>query len=256
MPNSCYIYALVDSLNPDDIRYIGQTVLTLPKRLKRHINSCAYETTHKTNWIKKILKEGRSPEIKVIEVTDSDLSICDAREIYWISYYKSLGCRLTNASLGGHGVRWSEEMKRKASKARKGIAPSLACQKAAKEARTGSHHTDDAREKMSKNRKGIPAWNKGVPVSEEEKQRLQTLTVGYQHTEDSKKKISESSKERWQDDKMKEKIKKGQRKAWEDLELRTKMGEFCRERWKDEDYRAKVSKAMKEAWKRRKEKKK
>jgi len=171
----CCIYILVDSVDRENIRYVGQTTLTLPKRLKRHINSCTYEISYKNNWIKSLLKQGRIPEIKVIEIIDSDDPlIWDEREIYWISFYKKLGHRLTNTTLGGHGIRWSEEMKKKASKNRKGRCPSKQCLKAAADSRRGRPRSDKTKRKISESRKGTPAWNKDVPASPEMRKILQT----------------------------------------------------------------------------------
>lgn len=253
----CYIYTLADSIDSESIRYVGQTVLTLPKRLNRHINSCSCKSTkitYKDNWIKSLLNQGRTPEIKLIETINSDdISLWNAREIYWISFYKSLGHRLTNSSLGGRGGRWSEEMKKKASKTRKGRAPSEKCLNAATAAKLGKHRTDETKKKISDNRKGIEAWNKGVPATDEVRHRLQTMTIGYKHTEESKKKISEASKEMWSDEEKRKQLIENITKSLQLPEARHKAVESSRKIWEDKAYREKVSNALREAWKKRKE---
>lgn len=92
-----YIYGLEYE---NVIFYIGKTN-NLKIRLSKHKSTAKLQRTHKENYINKILKEGKDFEIKVIEIVDNGDE--NNREIYWISYYKSLGYKLYNATSGGEG---------------------------------------------------------------------------------------------------------------------------------------------------------
>lgn len=108
----------------NEIRYIGQTILTLDKRLKSHI----YETvrsvklnkqlTHKENWILALIKEGIANRILINLIEEVDVKNIDEREIFWIEYYKTN--KLTNIDLGGKRNFLTQETKDKISKANGG----------------------------------------------------------------------------------------------------------------------------------------
>lgn len=60
-------------------------------------------------------------------------------------------------------------------------------------------HSIETLKKMSEGRKGIPAWNKGIPLTEKQRALLSEINKGKpstfkgkHHTEESKKKLSES----------------------------------------------------------------
>jgi predicted DNA-binding protein (UPF0251 family) len=108
-----YIYALEYA---DKIFYIGKTN-NLKTRLSKHKSTAKLQRTHKENYINKLLIEGKNIEIKIIETIENGNE--DEREIYWISYYKSIGYKLYNGTSGGEGGDfWSgkkhtEETKKK-----------------------------------------------------------------------------------------------------------------------------------------------
>lgn len=66
----------------------------------------------------------------------------------------------------------------------------------------GTKHTKEAREKMSKSLKGLPAWNKGLKYSDETKRKIGEASrgrktfLGKKHTEKTKQKMSEIAKNR------------------------------------------------------------
>ena len=63
--------------------------MTAKKRNKRH------------NWIRSLLRQGYVPIIELVqEVSESSWQ---QAESYWVSYFKNLGCDLTNGTLGGDG---------------------------------------------------------------------------------------------------------------------------------------------------------
>jgi len=110
------IYGLSSSESPDNIRYVGKA--KSPKdRLRRHISKYNLkEDTYKNRWIKLELLKGNKIEIKVIEEVKNDN--WEDLEIYWISEYKKLGYKLTNATIGGDGLPLTYEIINKRNKTR------------------------------------------------------------------------------------------------------------------------------------------
>lgn len=48
----------------------------------------------------------------------------------------------------------------------------------AQKARIGTHHTSEAKRKISENRKGTPAWNKGKEWSAETRKKMSEAAMG------------------------------------------------------------------------------
>jgi len=97
MEKTTYIYALTDG---DTIRYIGKS--DDPKTRKtRHINESKKDksNTHKSNWIKKMINEGKDIGLKIIE--EVNYAEWEDREKYWIEFYGL--DNLTNSTSGGLG---------------------------------------------------------------------------------------------------------------------------------------------------------
>jgi group I intron endonuclease len=111
------IYKLIDP-NTRQIRYIGLTFNDLKLRLKSHISEPG--KSHKIHWIKKLKKQGIRPIIESIEEDISTFEEACEREIYYIDYFRSLGCDLTNMNSGGNkNKRMSEESRKKMSESHK-----------------------------------------------------------------------------------------------------------------------------------------
>lgn len=95
-----HIYVLIDPIT-DQVRYVGWT--SNPKqRIKNHIARSKHENHHRANWIKSLLKKEVLPKMMIIE-TGKGLGYAE-RESFWISYYRSIGCDLTNSTNGGEGT--------------------------------------------------------------------------------------------------------------------------------------------------------
>jgi NUMOD3 motif len=93
------IYALLD---PRDwsIRYVGKTRRTLGVRLSAHMTTRS-GGWHRDRWVAKLRRLGLRPSISLVqEVPDAD---ADGAERYWISYFRLVGCALTNGTAGGDG---------------------------------------------------------------------------------------------------------------------------------------------------------
>jgi hypothetical protein len=94
------IYILIDPIS-NEIRYVGKAN-NIQQRLHSHKNRCRDANTHKRHWINKLRLKGLHPELEVIDrVLVSEWHYW---EKFWISYYLSIGCRLTNSTYGGDGL--------------------------------------------------------------------------------------------------------------------------------------------------------
>lgn len=101
------IYALCDSRVADRtlrVRYIGQTIRTLARRLAIHWQTVdAGQRIHRAEWMRSVRLGGGSVEIEALAVVPRDDA--DTAEVDAIARYRSLGCDLTNGTIGGQGVR-------------------------------------------------------------------------------------------------------------------------------------------------------
>lgn len=120
------IYVLICPID-NSIRYVGQTTNTLNKRISKHKSDTRhylknnYRLNYKNSWIYSLIKANVVNDLKIElieEVFDDDISTgfdkLDEREIYWIKYYKKLGCALTNTSPGGRltNIKQSHKMRK------------------------------------------------------------------------------------------------------------------------------------------------
>jgi hypothetical protein len=104
----------------------------------------------------------------------------------------------TDGGEGSSGAARSEETKRKISEANKG---NQHCK--------GKIHTEETKQKMSESLKGRFAWNKGVPMSGEQKRKLSEVKKGVPlgpKTEEIKQKIKQKLRGRGLSEKHKQKI--------------------------------------------------
>ena len=106
------IYGLLDPIT-GELRYIGQTIGKLRRRLSKHICEAKKGgiNYHKNCWIKSILNKNLRPEIYLLEEVET-LKELDEAEVWHIQYWRSIGCNLTNLAPGGKsnkGVKHSLE---------------------------------------------------------------------------------------------------------------------------------------------------
>lgn len=95
MSSNYKIYALIDPIT-EIIRYIGYTSKTLETRLRYHIYDCKSKNTHKTAWIKGLIKKGQTPIITLLQECNT-LQEALELEVLTISKYQNL----TNSTSGG-----------------------------------------------------------------------------------------------------------------------------------------------------------
>jgi group I intron endonuclease len=141
MNREVFIYGLIDP-RTNQLRYIGKSIN--PKlRLRKHISERNLHDSYKDRWLRKLHENNLKPELIIIDlVTIDDWKYW---EIFYILYFKSIGCILTNATNGGDEP------------------PST----------KGRKHTEEAKIKMSKTKKGksIP-WLNSKPRTEKHKENL------------------------------------------------------------------------------------
>ena len=86
--------------------YIGQTSISLRKRLLKHLSDAKPNTKVRKHYLQRaILKHG--PSNFVVEILETcDKNSLDEREIYWINHYNSIDSQLGyNCTHGGQGNR-------------------------------------------------------------------------------------------------------------------------------------------------------
>lgn len=221
-PKTVSIYALLDP-KTKQVRYVGVTRFSLARRLGGHIQSAlkANSNLHVHNWIRKI---NRKPIIQLIEIVS--FSVWAEKEIWWIAYYKSQGCKLTNSTIGGEGAC--------------GTVPSKA-----------------ARRRRSEFMKGNTRRKRGTKSKASTKKKISKSLIGnkralgYRHTEESKAKIAEAIRKRAIEHpqthtaKTKRKLSKIRREHAathpykHTAAIKAQIAEIATERWKSEEYRKK-----------------
>lgn len=183
------IYKIESKIKPEKI-YIGSAV-NIADRWRCHLKELRKNTHHNPKLQCHFNKYGES------DFTFSILLGCDkeyliVNEQFFIDSYKPwFNCRpLANSSLG---YRYSDEIKKKmgASKIGRKLTEEhkLKCSKALK----GRVFTEDHKRNMSLALMGHKSWNKGIKLTEEQKERIYTDEVRSRMNQDKKgKKLSEA----------------------------------------------------------------
>lgn len=166
-----FIYALLDP-HTKEIRYVDKTV-KLRQRYAEHC--CNNKPGHRQSWIKSM---GCAPEMIVLEEVDDCWA--DAEQ-WWISYFRFLGARLTNLTIGGEGTPGyslpiSARQKIAIANSRRIISEETRAKIAL--AGTGRRHSEETKAK-------IGAVHRGKVVSEETKLKLRARRV----SEEAKEKL-------------------------------------------------------------------
>lgn len=169
------IYGLFDPRD-GQLKYIGKTKGTLHGRLSGHINEVARGRTYlpRQKWLEGLLASNLKPEIELLEEVTVDWQ---SAEQFWISYFRSIGASLMNATGGGEGTegfRHTEETILKISasararykkpgereKTGSAVRKALAQPEAkARLSKAASNRSPEARKKLSESRKAFLAKN-------------------------------------------------------------------------------------------------
>lgn len=182
------VYALIDSSNPTEMRYIGKTCDATPEgRRTSHINEAkkSLEQTYKLRWIRKVLKANGTIAVTIVEdnLTEEESF---QRETYYIDYYKSLGHRLTNATSGGEGIsgyKHTEEAKEKIQATSTGRVHSEETKAYLRAVNIGKKYSEEVKAKQS-------AVKKGKKTSEETKAKQRAAQTGKIVSEETRAKLS------------------------------------------------------------------
>ncbi len=115
MTSKFLIYGLVDPRD-GQLRYVGKSTSGL-ERPKAHGHPSVLRKSqgYKANWLRLLKSMDLSHSIVIIQEFE-DSEILPVAEIYWISYFKGMGCRLTNMTDGGEGVSGLKRSKNTKSK--------------------------------------------------------------------------------------------------------------------------------------------
>lgn len=151
------IYILIDPIT-NQIRYVGQTRVSLPKRLTAHINEKGFAKKHQ--WIKSLKNKSSRPIIECIDKFNCIIE-CNIAEVFYIQYFKFIGAKLTNVTEGGRGsvgVKQSQETIAKRVKKLKG-------QKRSDETRKRMSEIQKSRDPKTWERLGVLAKERGMPRS-------------------------------------------------------------------------------------------
>lgn len=97
-----YIYALSDPIS-GEVRYVGKS-FDPEGRLDGHIKDCRRGNTYSARWIRSLINRGLTPNLNILEKVPG-LDSWEAREIFWIATLRKAGCRLTNLTDGGEGLK-------------------------------------------------------------------------------------------------------------------------------------------------------
>lgn len=109
------------------------------------------------------------------------------------------------------GKKMTEEQRRRVSEGHKGQVPAMKGKTHTEEARAkikaaralqvspmkGRKHSEESKQKMSSSKKGITAWNKGVPANPERMAEMHSKWRGCKQTPEAIAKISAASKATW-----------------------------------------------------------
>jgi hypothetical protein len=101
-----YVYSLSDP-RTSEVKYIGQTSRVDLNRPRQHAKSSSLSrerNLHKKFWIMELKKQGLMYDIDILERTSGKEALNEA-EVFWISYFRFIGAKLTNLSEGGIGER-------------------------------------------------------------------------------------------------------------------------------------------------------
>lgn len=187
-----YIYGLIEPTT-NELRYIGKTV-DVNRRHRRHITEVNLHDSHKDRWIRKLLKNNYIPEIIIIDLVKTNE--WQYWEMFYIEYFKFLGCNLTNGTKGGDeppstkGRKHSENSRIKMSKSKKG--------KPIPHLNNGKERSLSHRKNLSLSLKGRTSPNKGRKYDEEHSKKLsnshshQKIKIVQLTLDDKKIKIWES----------------------------------------------------------------
>lgn len=201
-----FIYGLIDP-RTKLVRYVGQTSSGMRRpRHHRAPSQLRTKKTHRSTWIRSLLKLGLDYEVAVLEAFDGPGPLNDA-ECWWIAYGLALGWGLTNHTNGGGGTRGlvfspvhrarlsaahvgrtlTEQHRQAISKGNVGRVISAFVRERTAKSNRAREWTDDSREKLS-------AAKRGRRPDPAQGQRHSERMIGTKHTAETRKRMSDAHK--------------------------------------------------------------
>lgn len=172
-PKTWNIYALTDPLADNAIRYVGWSY-NVKRRHRAHINGARRTVSHKSHWIRSLLFKNAEPGVIVLESGIDDWQEAERR---WISHYRLLGAKLTNATDGGEGTPGllpNQETRRKMSAAQKGRKQSPESTAKTRAALLGRKQSPEHVAKLAATRKGKAPIAATIAAAEASRGRQQS----------------------------------------------------------------------------------
>jgi hypothetical protein len=178
-----YIYGLVDELK-NELKYIGKSI-NPQSRYRKHLQDSKKKISYKDKWIYSLLENNNKPKLLIIDEVDE--YNWEFWEKHYISYYKFIGCKLTNISEGGEnppnltGRKRTKEEIQRISKSNTGKKRSQETRNNISLAKKGKPilHLNNGKERslshknnLSLSLKGRTSPNKGKKLSVEHKKNL------------------------------------------------------------------------------------
>lgn len=178
-----YIYGLIDNVK-NELKYVGKSI-NPQSRYRKHLQDSKQKISYKDKWISSLLNNNNKPELIIIDEVEENN--WEYWEKYYISYFKFIGCKLTNILEGGENPpnhtgrkRTKEEIER-ISKSNLGKKRSLETRKNISLSKKGKPipHLNNGkkrslshRKKLSLSAMGRISPNKGKKYSDEYKKKL------------------------------------------------------------------------------------
>lgn len=192
MSQSTTVSGIIYGLHNGDgeIRYIGYTTRTAETRLREHVYASGVkQDRHVYKWMRKHGPE--NIQIIVLERHDNvELEFIYEREMMHISERTGL----TNTTVGGEGIQFTDEIRAKISAALKGRAKSAEHLANSSAARLGKPSKKASLEVPQETREKIRATLKGRPLAEETKVKMSLSRKGKPHNPEHAAKLAHS---RW-----------------------------------------------------------
>ena len=222
-----FVYALVDSRSPEEIRYIGIT--NNPKaRLSLHLSQAPKEGWKKSRWIGSVIDADGAVLMGII-ATGLSQDDAMAMEVELIAEHRNNGVQLMNLTDGGDGVKGqvqSAETRAKKSAALTGKPKSPEAVAKQAEAVRGRKLSDEQRAKMSASH-----LKRYEDPAAREVQRQGTLKRFENPIE--REKAAEATRKRFSDPEEREKASLASKKVMADEEVRMKISTAVRAAWTD-----------------------
>ena len=178
------IYKITNKVNGKV--YVGQTTGTLHKRWIKH---CAKSTSkNRCRYIYSAIQKYGRENFDVVEISNCETKEqLDREESYQIELSNSLAPNGYNLKTGGHNTVYTEEARKNMSEGRKGKCVGK------DNPFFGKTHTEESIKKMSLANIGRPSPRKGIPMKEQQKEKISKANKGKKRSPEWIQKMSKAN---------------------------------------------------------------